>query len=191
MAQWVAHPSLTLGTMGDTIFVNLHTHTSLSDGVLTPEVLARRLADAGVRYAALADHDTMEGWPRFRHALDARGVPSLPAIELTVLHAGRVIHVVAYGFDPDHPEFVAALASTGGYRAVDTRTIEGSLRAASGWTGSEDRYREGMAPEGRLEVGVAIDVFHRAGGRVFLALSLIHISEPTRLVHSSRMPSSA
>ena len=160
--------------MAETVFVNLHTHTSLSDGVLTPEVLAERLADAGVRYAALADHDTMEGWPRFRDALDARGVPSLPAIELTTLHQGRVMHLVAYGFDPGHPEFVSALASTGGYRAVDTRTIEGSLRAASGWAGSDDRYREDMSPAGRLEVGVAISMLHRAGGLAFLAHPLAY-----------------
>ncbi len=160
--------------MSDSIFVNLHTHTSLSDGVVTPELLARRLAEAGVRYAALADHDTMEGWPRFRDALDARGVPSLPAIELTVLHAGRPIHLVAYGFDPDHPDFVSALASTGGYRSVDTRTIEGSLRAAGGWAGSDDRYRESMAPEGRLDVAVAIAMLHRAGGRAFLAHPLAY-----------------
>ena len=44
------HPSLTLGTMAEGILVNLHTHTSLSDGVLPPEVLARRLAERGVRF---------------------------------------------------------------------------------------------------------------------------------------------
>ena len=167
--------------MAETVFVNLHTHTSLSDGVLTPEVLARRLADAGVRFAALSDHDTMEGWTRFRQALDARGVPALPGIELTVLHAGRVLHIVAYGFDPDHPEFVSALASTGGYRSVDTRTIEGSLRAASGWTGSDDRYRQGMAPQGRLDVDVAMTMLHRAGGRAFLAHPLAYERDPDAL----------
>ncbi len=58
--------------MAEGILVNLHTHTLHSDGALTPPALAARLAQAGVRYAALCDHDTVAGWPAFRDALDAR-----------------------------------------------------------------------------------------------------------------------
>ena len=81
--------------MAEGILVNLHTHTLHSDGALTPAALGERLAGAGVRYAALCDHDTVEGWPEFRDALDARGVASLPGIELTTQHEGRIIHLVA------------------------------------------------------------------------------------------------
>ncbi len=65
--------------MGDSIYVNLHTHTAFSDGAPTPEVLADRLARAGVRFAALTDHDTLEGTVRFQHAMQARGILPFPA----------------------------------------------------------------------------------------------------------------
>ena len=58
------------------ILVNFHCHSIFSDGEQTPEVLAGNLAAAGVRYAALTDHDTLEGLPRFLRASWKRGRPS-------------------------------------------------------------------------------------------------------------------
>ena len=63
--------------MGDAVPVNLHTHTVFSDGEQTPEALAGALDAAGVRYAALTDHDTVEGLPRFQEALRKRGIESI------------------------------------------------------------------------------------------------------------------
>ena len=157
--------------MAEGILVNLHTHTSHSDGALTPEVLAARLASAGVRYAALCDHDTVAGWSAFRDALDARGVSSLPGIELTTQHDGRIIHLVAYGFDPEHPELLATLASMRAHRLLDTHSIQGSIRAA----GTGDRSgADTAAPDGRLDIGDGIALLHRAGGKVFLAHPLVY-----------------
>ncbi len=158
--------------MGDTIYVNLHTHSLHSDGALAPAALAERLARAGVRYAAICDHDTVEGWPAFHKALDARGVPSLPGIELTTQHEGRIIHLVAYGFDPEYPELLATLASMRAHRQVDTHSIAGSLRAAD--TSSGDAEVDSAAPDGQLETGTAIALLHRAGGRAFLAHPLVY-----------------
>jgi PAS domain S-box-containing protein len=157
--------------MAEGVFINLHTHTLHSDGALTPTALAERLARAGVRFAALCDHDTVVGWPAFRDALDARGVSSLPGIELTTQHEGRVVHLVAYGFDPEHPELAATLASIRAHRAVDTHSIHGSIRAAGS---SLDHQHGTAAPDGRLEIGDAIDLLHRAGGTVFLAHPLVY-----------------
>ena len=158
--------------MAEGIFVNLHTHTLHSDGALTPAALGERLAAAGVRFAALCDHDTVEGWPAFRDALDARGVSSLPGIELTTQHEGRIIHLVAYGFDPEHPELLATLAAMRAHRVVDTHSIEGSLRAAG--NGRDHHEADNAAPDGRLEIGDAIALLHRAGGTVFLAHPLVY-----------------
>lgn len=158
--------------MAEGILVNLHTHTLHSDGALTPAALGERLAGAGVRYAALCDHDTVEGWPAFRDALDARGVSSLPGLELTTQHEGRIIHLVAYGFDPEHPELLATLASMRSHRLLDTHSIEGSIRAAG--NGKDDRDADTAAPDGRLEIGDAIALMHRAGGMVFLAHPLVY-----------------
>ena len=52
--------------MNETILVNFHCHSIFSDGEQTPEALAANLAAAGVRYAALTDHDSLEGLPVFK-----------------------------------------------------------------------------------------------------------------------------
>ena len=158
--------------MADSILVNLHTHTLHSDGALTPAALGERLAAAGVRFAAICDHDSVEGWPAFRAALDARGVPSLPGIELTTRHEGRILHLVAFGFDPDHPDLVATLASMRAHRRSDTHSLQGSLRAAD--TSHDHPAADTAAPDGELEVGDAIALLHRAGGRAFLAHPLVY-----------------
>ena len=167
--------------MAGSIYVNLHTHTLHSDGVLTPEALAERLAAAGVRYAALTDHDTLEGWPRFRDALDAKGIPSLPGIELTTQLDGRIIHLVAYGFDPRQPELTATLASMRAHRSRDTHSIVGSLRAADQRSAPAEYLANDSAPDGQLETGDAIALLHRAGGKVFLAHPLVYERDPNRL----------
>ena len=85
--------------MGEAILVNLHTHTIFSDGEQTPEALAAGLDAAGVRYAALTDHDTIEGLTRCQAAVRKRGgfeaavrdprvVELLPG--LTAASAGRL-----------------------------------------------------------------------------------------------------
>jgi len=68
--------------MPDTTRVNFHCHSVFStDGVLAPEALADNLAAAGVRDAALTDHDSIEGLPRFQAALKRRGIGCISGVE--------------------------------------------------------------------------------------------------------------
>jgi PAS domain S-box-containing protein len=161
--------------MAGAMHVNLHTHTIFSDGVQTPEALAATLAGAGVRCAALTDHDTVEGLARFGHALERRGIPSLPGIELTTWWDGRVVHLVAYGFDPDHPGLAATLVSLRQARSLDVHSIAGSLRNAGSRRAVDVQTGAALnaAPDGRLEIGDAITLLHGAGGRAFLAHPLV------------------
>ena len=142
--------------MSDAVFVNFHTHTAFSDGEQTPEVLARNLAAAGVHYAALADHDSVEGLARFRRALESHDIPTLPGIELTTQLDERLVHLLAYGFDPEYPELVATLASMRQKRIPDVHSITGSLRAASGHGpgNAGDEAPPSAAPDGRALSGV-------------------------------------
>lgn len=169
--------------MSDAVFVNFHTHTAFSDGEQTPEELARTLARAGVHYAALTDHDSVEGLARFRRALEAHDIPTLPGIELTTQLEGRLVHLVAYGFDPAHPELAATLASMRQKRIPDVHSITGSLRAASGLQSSpaQDEPIATATRGGLLAVEDGIALMHRAGGRAFLAHPLILEREPERL----------
>jgi PAS domain S-box-containing protein len=95
--------------VNDLIRVNLHCHSNLSDGQLSPELLAERLARSGVRVAALTDHDTVAGLDRFRAALARRGVGCIPGLELSTTSGEGPLHLLAYGFDPRSPHLQEAL----------------------------------------------------------------------------------
>ena len=73
---------------------DLHTHSNVSDGTLSPVELVRRAAAAGVQVLALTDHDTTEGVPRFLAAARARGVRAVSGVELSVDVPGVVVHLL-------------------------------------------------------------------------------------------------
>ncbi len=95
-----------------TLKVNLHCHSNLSDGELSPEDLAAALARVGVRYASLTDHDTIEGQARFRAALAQHGVGYVAGLEITARDEDGPIHLLVYGFDPTSPHLAKALDRT-------------------------------------------------------------------------------
>ena len=107
--------------MSESILVNFHCHSNFSDGELSPEVLAMNLAANGVRYAALTDHDTIDGIPRFREALKKRGVTCFSGLELTTYFLDREIHLLCYGFDINHPGLIATLVSLRQATALDVQ----------------------------------------------------------------------
>jgi PAS domain S-box-containing protein len=163
--------------------VNFHCHSIFSDGEQSPEALVASLADAGVRCAALTDHDTVEGFPRFREAMNKRSIACLPGIEITTLYNGREAHLLGYGFDPDHPDLLATLISLRQSRALQVHSISDSLRkmGANRQETIEKNRAVSSAPDGWLEIGAAIELLHRAGGRVFWAHPLSFEADPDRL----------
>jgi predicted metal-dependent phosphoesterase TrpH len=72
----------------------------VSDGTEPPAEVMRRAAEAGLDVVALTDHDTAAGWEQARHP----GVRLLPGMELSCELEGRSMHMLAYRFDPAHPE---------------------------------------------------------------------------------------
>ncbi len=169
--------------MDETILVNFHCHTIFSDGQPTPEILAGNLATAGVRYAALTDHDTLEGLPRFRDALKKQGIAFLPGVELTTQFNGREAHLLGYGFDPDHPDLNATLRSLRQVQNVEIHSIAGTIRKAGNHSadGVTKIPAVSAAPDGKLEISAAIDLIHRAGGFAFWAHPLLFESNLDRL----------
>jgi predicted metal-dependent phosphoesterase TrpH len=80
--------------------IDLHLHTTVSDGLLPPRVLVQRAAAAGLTTIAVTDHDTVGG---LREAADAGaelGVRVVPGIEITAVENQRDVHVLGYFFDP-------------------------------------------------------------------------------------------
>ena len=90
--------------------VDLHTHTTYSDGIDTPHQLVAKAAQLGLRSLAVTDHDTVDALPEARQAGDAHGVTILTGIELSVQYEHyRDVHLLAYCFDATHPPLVRRL----------------------------------------------------------------------------------
>ena len=85
------------------MIVDLHCHSTASDGVLAPTKLVERAHGRGVQLLALTDHDTTSGWAEAAEAATSLGMTFLPGMELSARHEWRSVHVLAYLFDPDEP----------------------------------------------------------------------------------------
>lgn len=83
--------------------IDLHLHSSASDGSLSPAALVSAAARAGLRTMALTDHDTVSGLPPARRAAARAGLMLLAGIEITAVLDGRDIHVLGYGIDDTDP----------------------------------------------------------------------------------------
>jgi len=83
--------------------IDLHMHTTASDGRCTPEDLVERCWTKGIRTMAVTDHDTMAGVEPTQRAAAARGMTCLPGIEITSVHGGKDVHMLAYFLPPDTP----------------------------------------------------------------------------------------
>jgi len=85
--------------------IDLHCHSTASDGALAPVDLVARAAEKGVTHLALTDHDTLSGLSEAAEAAWNAGIRLVSGIELSCLWKGRTIHVVGLDFAPDDPEF--------------------------------------------------------------------------------------
>jgi predicted metal-dependent phosphoesterase TrpH len=81
--------------------IDLHLHTTASDGSSSPEHLVAECVRAGVTTLAVTDHDTVGGLSAAKHAAAQAGLGYLAGIEITALHEGLDVHVLGYGFDVD------------------------------------------------------------------------------------------
>ncbi|MDM0046019.1 3',5'-nucleoside bisphosphate phosphatase [Variovorax dokdonensis] len=91
---------------------DLHCHSVVSDGTLTPEELAVRAAANGVDLWSLTDHDEVGGQHRAAAAARASGMRYLTGTEISVTFAGETVHIVGLGFDPDDAAMSQGLYDT-------------------------------------------------------------------------------
>lgn len=95
---------------------DLHTHSTASDGTLTPPELVALAAAKGVDVLALTDHDTLEGLASAQTAADAAGLILSPGVEISVTWGGRAIHIIGLGIDPRNRTLRDGLAGLSAYR---------------------------------------------------------------------------
>ena len=80
--------------------IDLHAHTTASDGHLDPAALVAEAWHAGVRVLAVTDHDTVAALAGARQAAAAAGLTLVDGIEITAIDQGRDVHLLGYFFDP-------------------------------------------------------------------------------------------
>lgn len=141
--------------------IDLHTHSSASDGTDPPAELVRLAAAAGVDVLAITDHDTTAGWDRAAAALPS-GMTLLPGAEFSCVHAtpgGRRIslHLLGYLFDEGDPALASELAALRRDRETRARRMVERLQEL----GVPLEYAEvaaiaGAAPVGRPHIARAL-----------------------------------
>jgi len=92
--------------------IDLHTHSSVSDGTETPGELVASAAAAGLDVVALTDHDTTAGWAEASDAAPRVGVALVPGTEVSALSRGVSVHLLSYLQDPAHPALADVIART-------------------------------------------------------------------------------
>ncbi len=109
--------------------IDLHMHTTASDGTCTPELLVEHVRRAGIRTISVTDHDTMAGVAPTAKVAALYGIVVLPGIEITAVDGGRDVHVLAYFLSEDAPGLQELLSSQRRNRIERAREIARRLDA--------------------------------------------------------------
>ncbi|MFT0211214.1 PHP domain-containing protein [Pseudomonas sp. F1_0610] len=88
--------------------IDLHCHSTASDGVLTPDSLVLRAYEKGVKVLALTDHDTVEGLALARDTANKLGIQLINGIEFSATHLGATVHILGYDFRLNDPAILSA-----------------------------------------------------------------------------------
>ena len=152
---------------------DLHCHSCVSDGTLTPEALAQRAKERGVELWALTDHDEIGGQQRAQEAALALGLAYLTGTEISVSFCGQTVHIVGLGFDADNAALAQGLAATRGGRreramemaeSLAQAGIRGSFEGALKYVGNPELISRTHFARYLVETGVCADtseVFRR------------------------------
>lgn len=148
------------------INADLHCHSNVSDGTLSPEAVAARAHANGVQLWALTDHDEVGGQHRARDAAHALGMAYLAGSEISVTFAQKTVHIVGLGFDPDDPALKQGLADTRNGRERRARDmaadlarvgIPGTFEGALKYVGNPDLISRTHFARYLVEIGVCAD----------------------------------
>ena len=113
--------------------IDLHVHSSCSDGTYTPSRLADYAAEKGLAAFALTDHDTIQGLSEASLAASRYGIELVPGIEFSTAYKGRDVHILGYDFDPNQAGFSSALSSFQESRDARNEEMAHLLRQKGGF----------------------------------------------------------
>lgn len=147
--------------------VDLHCHSDISDGTLTPAALAARAQANGVHLWALTDHDELDGIPAARAAATALGIGYVPGVEISVTWAGQTVHIVGLQIDETDTHLQQGLHDTRSGRQRRAREmaeqlaqagIPGAYEGASQFVTNPDLIGRTHFARFLIESGVCSDV---------------------------------
>ena len=141
--------------------IDLHTHTTASDGRYPPAELVARAASAGVTVLAVTDHDTVSGCGAAAAACAAAGIAFVPGIEITAIHDEVDVHILGYFFDLTSPGLLTFLGEQRRQRLERLRLMI-------------DRLGElGMPLDADAILQPAVDDPTKSAGRPWIAAQLV------------------
>jgi len=108
--------------------VDLHLHSTFSDGSEEPETLVAQAAAAGLSALSLTDHDTTRGCAPFAAAAYEKGIRTVTGVEISVENPDGELHILGFGIDPDHMELQRTLEQIRGGRHVRNLRMLEKLR---------------------------------------------------------------
>ena len=179
--------------------IDLHAHTTASDGSFSPRALVLHARDVGLNAVAVTDHDTFGGWDEALAAGAEWGVEVVPGIELSVSGAGEKFHLLGYYVEPNSAlgDAVRALQIE---RARRNEVIVENLNAL-GHKVSLERVREIAGPDAQIgrphiaralmEIGAvesvqnAFDTLLAEGGPAYASKKTLAPDEAVRLIHEA------
>jgi 3',5'-nucleoside bisphosphate phosphatase len=132
--------------------LELHCHTTYSDGTLTPTQLVKAAVNAGVKALAITDHDTLSGWEEAFSAAATSDIEIVPGLELSTVHNERSLHIL--GFYPHREQLAPALSERLEGRKRRASQMLANL-AALGYPIELPESGEGMA-SGRPHIAAAL-----------------------------------
>lgn len=107
--------------------IDLHCHSTVSDGLLTPARLVEHASLRGVNVLALTDHDDVRGLAEARIAAREKNITLINGVEISVTWQGRTLHILGLGIDPEYPPLEQGLASIRVGRVERARNIAAQL----------------------------------------------------------------
>ena len=152
----------------NTLNADLHCHSVVSDGTLTPEELAERAKGQGVTLWSLTDHDEIGGQARASAAAAACGMDYLTGVEISVTFLHQTVHIVGLGFDANNNALIDGLQRTRGGRSQRAQEmaddlarvgIRGTFEGALKYVGNPNLISRTHFARYLVETGVCKDTY--------------------------------
>ena len=180
-------------------YVDLHLHTTFSDGADTPEAVVARAVEHGFSAIAITDHDTLTGIPRAQAAADTAGLELMPGVEISARWGKLEVHILGLGVDPYSESLTESLQVLADERALRAEKIVAKLNALDvpvDFEALKNACGEGVI--GRMHIAQAIvalghaesvqgafDLYIKAGKRAYVPKKAMTCDQAIEAIHAA------